>query len=422
MDGAEWLPGARTRILRFTFAGLVLVAAIVVSVAAPRTAAAATISVACGDVAGLKAAINAAAPGDTISLAGGGCNYAIAAADNSSASGANGLPLINKALTIEGNKATISRASASQFRFFEMLASANLTLSRVTLSNGSLNGAPGTTVGGAIFNRQGILIIKDSTLSGNQAPVGGAIYNSGPVSITGTTFVGNSSGNEVGGAIYQSFDTLNVTNSSFFNNSAFSGSAIVTATTVNVLNSTFSGNDAVSGLQGGALYNIPSGTLNLQNSVVSNNTGGNCTTAAFGGAPVTDGGHNITWPDTTCPGLNEDPKLGPLAKDGGPTYTFALQPGSPAVDAIPPAGAGCPPIDQRGVSRPQGPSCDIGAFELTMAGPTPTPASSSVPAPPATGKSAEPDARWLAAALVVPVAGLTLLGVSTRARRRRRFQ
>jgi hypothetical protein len=394
------------------------VAAAALSLASIRPAAAATVTVACGDVAGLKAAITAAAPGDTISLA-AGCSYPLVAADNASGSGANGLPVINKALTIEGNNATISRAAAAQFRFFEMLASANLTLSKVTLSNGSLNGASGVTIGGAIFNRQGTLTIKSSTLSGNKAPVGGAIYNSGPVSITGTTFVGNSSGNEVGGAIYNSFDTINVTNSSFFNNSAFSGSAIVTATTVNVVNSTFSGNDAASGPQGGALYNIPSGTLNLQNSIVANNTGGNCTTATFGGAPVTDGGRDITWPDTTCPGLNVDPNLGPLTKNGGPTLTFALQPGSPAVDAIPPVGAGCPPTDQRGISRPQGPGCDIGAFELSLApAPTPTPTPASVPSPPATGRWTEGGTGWLVSALAVPAAGLMLLAVLRKARRR----
>jgi hypothetical protein len=48
--------------------------------------------------------------------------------------------------------------------------------------------------------------------------------------------------------------------------------------------------------------------------------------------------------------------------------------------------------DQRGVTRPQGQRCDIGAFELQVATPvTPAPAAPTpLPAPPVTG------ARWTA--------------------------
>jgi hypothetical protein len=56
-----------------------------------------------------------------------------------------------------------------------------------------------------------------------------------------------------------------------------------------------------------------------------------------------------------------NPKLGPLANNGGPTLTMALLPGSPAINAADQAAA--PPTDQRGVPRPQGPGVDMGAFE-----------------------------------------------------------
>jgi hypothetical protein len=56
-----------------------------------------------------------------------------------------------------------------------------------------------------------------------------------------------------------------------------------------------------------------------------------------------------------------NPLLGPLAFNGGPTETEALLAGSPAIDAG--AADGCPQYDQRGVVRPQGAGCDIGAYE-----------------------------------------------------------
>ena len=64
--------------------------------------------------------------------------------------------------------------------------------------------------------------------------------------------------------------------------------------------------------------------------------------------------------------LGEDPLLAPLADNGGPTLTFAVLPGSPAVDAG--NSSGCPATDQRGVKRPQGSACDIGAFEAPPIG------------------------------------------------------
>jgi hypothetical protein len=71
-----------------------------------------------------------------------------------------------------------------------------------------------------------------------------------------------------------------------------------------------------------------SGTLTLRNTIVANSGEiGNC----YG--TITDGGGNLSYPDTTCPGINSDPALGPLQDNGGPTYTMALLPGSAALDA-----------------------------------------------------------------------------------------
>jgi hypothetical protein len=83
-----------------------------------------------------------------------------------------------------------------------------------------------------------------------------------------------------------------------------------------------------------------------------------------------DLGHNVSYIDATCPGSNGNPLLGPLANNGGPTFTMVPQPGSSAINGVP---ATCPvTIDQRGIQRP-GPnktSCDIGAVETGITNPT----------------------------------------------------
>ena len=89
--------------------------------------------------------------------------------------------------------------------------------------------------------------------------------------------------------------------------------------------------------------------------------GGNCA------GTITDGGGNLSYPATPpAPASHGDPKLGPLQANGGPTQTMALGAGSAARDAADDAICAAPPVnnlDQRGVARPQGAHCDIGAYE-----------------------------------------------------------
>ena len=61
-----------------------------------------------------------------------------------------------------------------------------------------------------------------------------------------------------------------------------------------------------------------------------------------------------------------DPQLGPLADNGGDTQTMAITADSPAYNAGDSPGYffNCPATDQRGYARPQGASCDVGAFEV----------------------------------------------------------
>jgi hypothetical protein len=116
----------------------------------------------------------------------------------------------------------------------------------------------------------------------------------------------------------------------------------------------------------GGNINDLSGTPTLRNTIVaggsaSSSTSGNCD------AHVTSSGHNIESANTcgfsaTGDKVNTNPKLGSLADNGGPTKTMALNAGSPAINAG--TNTGCPSTDQRGVARPQGAHCDIGAYEL----------------------------------------------------------
>src|SRR5439155_20384804 len=106
---------------------------------------------------------------------------------------------------------------------------------------------------------------------------------------------------------------------------------------------------------------------NITITIVANNTAPNCD--AGGGSPIVDSGSNLTYPgtDTSCPGTNGDPKLGPLQDNGGPTFTRALEVGSAAIDA---GDSSCSGSDQRGLLRPVGTACDIGAFEVQDNPPT----------------------------------------------------
>jgi CSLREA domain-containing protein len=96
----------------------------------------------------------------------------------------------------------------------------------------------------------------------------------------------------------------------------------------------------------------------LTSTILASNTPSNCA-----GGPFTDGGGNLDFPDSPCPGDAADPQLAALADNGGPALTMALPIGSPAIDRVA-VGASCRPKDQRGATRPGGGACDAGAYEV----------------------------------------------------------
>lgn len=331
-------------------------------------------------------AANARAGEDVILLGPG--IYALSQAGNETAAAAGDLNLTDDLVLIgEGaNRTTINGGGLD--RIFQVPGGITVEIRDVTLTNGRSGGA-----GGAIRN-EGDLTIAKSVINGNST-------------VTGTAGAG------FGGAILTDGDgsALTVTNSTISNNSATGGGgAIAIGGRVTLDNVTISGNRSVADF-GGGLYTFADSRAFLNNVTVTGNTaamqGGGiyAENAAFiGFAPrVTNSiiANNTapTGPDcsgsldsnyillgngTRCNGPAAskgdlvgtqaapiNPLLSALGLNGGPTPTHALLANSPALNTGSPVAVGtgdaCEAADQRGVGRPVGNRCDIGAFEATTA-------------------------------------------------------
>jgi len=236
-----------------------------------------------------------------------------------------------------------------------------------------------TRAGGALYNTasdQGSIStmrIIGSTLSGNSANEGGGVYNwairrnaLARVEIANSTLSGNSA-LRYGGAVYNRAGRIGLP-----------PDEVDATTTTLITDSTISGNSVTTGLAtdaaGGGIYGVllseqVADAVALRNSIVAGNTAP-AGPDLFGA--ITSRGFNLIG-DTSDAGelaasdlLNVDPLLGPLGDNGGPTATFPLQNGSPAIDAGDILNATF--SDQRGVERTQGPAVDIGAFEYERTG------------------------------------------------------
>jgi predicted outer membrane repeat protein len=229
-----------------------------------------TMTVAAGNVDELIAAIDCAnaQPGDDI-IHLTTSTYTLTAVNNTSTRGDNGLPIIqnNGKLTIYGHGATITGVTSNPtLRLIYIDTGATVALDSLALNYGvappleygggiysvgtltvtnssfSYNSAGGW--GGGIFS-QGILSITDSVFSNNQASIGGGIGSgSGDVVVSNSTFSNNSvSAN--GGGIAFDMGSLTLSNSIFSDNSATtSGGGIYAASIMEVTGSTFVNNTA----------------------------------------------------------------------------------------------------------------------------------------------------------------------------------
>jgi len=105
--------------------------------------------------------------------------------------------------------------------------------------------------------------------------------------------------------------------------------------------------------------------VTLRNTIVANSaSGGNCVGTITNGGNNIDDGTTCGWVSASGSMSSTDPLLGALANNGGPTQTFALLTGSPAIDGVTfNAPNSAPSTDQRGVARPQGVRYDIGSYE-----------------------------------------------------------
>ncbi len=270
-------------------------------------------------------------------------------------------------VTFSGNVAVVGGA---------MYNDGNQGTSSPSLSHVVFSGNSATNTGGAMVNvgpnGTSSPTLSHVTFSGNSSVVGGAMYNDGyrtisRPSLAHVTFSGNSA-EDAGGAMYNHGSMGNsspsLTNVTFSGNSAARGGAIVNEgsdgiSSPSLTNVTFSGNWAASGGTIASYDFDGASSPSLTNVIVWGNgsqlvnagaTPSFTNSIVQGGCPA----------GATCTAVSgADPLLGPLQDNGGPTSTMLPAAGSPALNA----GVACPATDQRGVARPQGGGCDIGAVE-----------------------------------------------------------
>ena len=351
----------------------------------PAGAAAATITVANTNDAGagsLRQAIADSSDGDTIDF---------------SVTGAIKLTsaelFVNKSVTISGPGArSLAVDGNANGRVFHIAPGKTVAISGLTIRNASANAGPDLNDGGGIYNDHATLTVTNCTVSGNFAVLGGGIMNDGSsgsasLTISNSTLSGNSA-SFLGGGIYNdgafsSTTTVTVDNCTLSGNSAPEGGGIDNGgfsgnPTLTVRNSTLSGNSAPSG---GGIYNSATSsgnaTLNIGNTIL--NAGASGANIFNDKGTVTSNGYNLSSDNgggflaAATDQISTDPKLAPLADNGGPTSTHALFAGSPAIDKGKDlSGTG---KDQRGRTRPRdeasitnaagGDGSDIGAFEGT---------------------------------------------------------
>jgi hypothetical protein len=307
--------------------------------------------------------------------------------------------LVDKSITISGPGAdNLAVDGDAKSRVFHIGPDVTVTLSDLTITNGHACCDFG---GGGIYNDHGTLTLKACTVSDSSTGVsGGGIYNNAGageavLEVTDSTISGNSSKITGGGISSEGTNGnahLEIVNSTLDGNSADNGGGIFNTTglignaTLQINNTTLSENSGMS--LGGGISNVRGfgggASVDLVGVIFKRGASGENIVNTSG--TVTSLGYNLSDDDgsgyLTAPGdqINTDPMLGPLQDNGGPTFTHALLPGSPAIDTGDPNFTPPPLFDQRGLGfdRVVNGRIDIGSFEV-QAGGTPTPTPSATP-------------------------------------------
>lgn len=276
----------------------------------------------------------------------------------------------------------------------------------LTTTNSTISGNEGDVQGGGIAATCGTTVtMTGSAVIGNTAKVGGSSAGGGGIymlcatvtlagsTVSGNTAEGGTTSAGLGGGIYADSGTLDLTNTTVSGNTAQSGDSLdadgegggvyTLGGAVTLANGTVAFNTAGAAGTGGAgggvfVSNQSTGSFTFRNSILARNNADLQSEDLAGAGTLSSQGYNLLG---ESPGsilaptdiVDPNPLLGPLADNGGSTQTHALQTGSPAIDAANPAPPGdpapaCEAADQRGVTRPQGTTCDIGAFEKAAGG------------------------------------------------------
>ncbi len=242
--------------------------------------------------------------------------------------------------------------------------------------------------GSGMYNENSSPTVSNCIFSGNSAVTGGGMCNeSSSPTVTNCTFHNNDARGDGGGmSNYDSSPT--VTNCTFYKNWAGMGGGMCNESSSPIVtNCTFYENDAR--WSGGGMVNDDSNPIVINCTFLENtmgadddgmfNTGGSSpiiTNCIFWGSEnqtlIVGSNSSPTFSWCVVQGgliggtniIDADPKLGPLADNGGPTQTCAPGKGSSAIDAG--TAEGAPKTDQRGVKRPQGGGIDIGAVEISL--------------------------------------------------------
>ncbi len=247
--------------------------------------------------------------------------------------------------------------------YHSYLGATNIIDSVVKWNSAALNG------GGLVIQPSATMTVLRSTIAENGSGHGGGVYSAGTLTIDRSTLTGNTTPG-YGGGIMHIGGPLTLVNSTVSGNTAFEGAGLFTdGGATGIVNTTIAANTATTG--GGLRQR--DGAVTLSNALLGDNT---ATTGADCFGPVITGTHPNFMETTaacvvtgTAP-LTGAPLLGALANNGGLTQTHALLAGSPALHSGSAAVCSAAPVsaqDQRGTVRPQGPGCDLGAFELAAA-------------------------------------------------------